>query len=328
LRSKRKVLVTGGAGYIGSHVVYTLCDLGHRVTILDNMSLGREENIDRRASFIKGDILKERDLDRVFQDNYDVIFHFAALKAAGDSMITPEIFAVNNISGTINLLNKAVAYKIRALIFSSSAAVYGNPQYLPIDEKHPQDPINYYGYTKLAIEENLSWYSRIKSINYAALRYFNATGFDIKGRIRGKEINPGNLSPIVMETAAGIRDKMQVFGNDYDTPDGTCIRDYIHVNDLADAHIRAMEYVLNHNQNLTVNLGTGSGYSVLEVIEKAQQVSGRQIQYEVIRRRPGDPPELYADCKLAARLLNWKARYSDIETIIKSMCPVYLAPSP
>jgi UDP-glucose 4-epimerase len=324
LKEKRKILVTGGAGYIGSHVVYTLCDLNHRVTIFDNMSLGREENIDKRAEFIKGDILNSDDLDLALKANYDVIFHFAALKAAGDSMHTPQIYAVNNISGTINLLNKALEYNIGAFIFSSSAAVYGNPQYLPIDEKHPQNPINYYGYTKLAIEENLSWYSRIKPIKYAALRYFNATGYDINGRIRGKEKNPGNLSPIVMETAAGIREKMQVFGNDYDTPDGTCVRDYIHVNDLADAHILAMEYVLTKNQNLKVNLGTGSGYSVLEVINKAQEVSGRQIPYEIIGRRAGDPPDLYADCSLAAKLLNWQAKYSDIETIIKSMCPVYL----
>jgi UDP-glucose 4-epimerase len=328
LNPKRKILVTGGAGYIGSHVVYTLCDLGHRITILDNMSLGREENIDQRAKFIKGDILNSRDLDLAFKENFDVVFHFAALKAAGDSMIIPETYAVNNISGTINLLNKALACAIDAFIFSSSAAIYGAPQYLPIDEQHPQNPINYYGYTKLAIEENLSWYSRIKPIKYAALRYFNATGYDVKGRIRGKEKNPGNLSPIVMETAAGIRDKMQVFGNDYNTPDGTCIRDYIHVNDLADAHVLAMEYVLEKKQNLTVNLGTGSGYSVLEVIEKARQVTGRPVTYEITGRRPGDPPDLYADCKLAAKLLNWKAKYSDIETIIKSMCPVYLSDSP
>ena len=321
---KRKILVTGGAGYIGSHVVCMLCDLGHTVTIFDNMSLGREENIDLRARFVKGDILNDQDLDLLFSDEFEVIFHFAALKAAGDSMITPELFAVNNISGTISLLNTAIKYQVAAFIFSSSAAVYGNPRYLPIDEKHPRDPINYYGYTKLAIEENLSWYSRIKPIKYAALRYFNATGYDIEGRIRGKEKNPGNLSPIVMETASGIRKSMKVFGDDYDTPDGTCIRDYIHVNDLAEAHILAMDYIFENKRNLTVNLGTGSGYSVLEVIEKAIEISGQPVPYEIGGRRPGDPPELFADCTLAEKELGWKAKYSDIETIIKSMCPVYL----
>ena len=321
---KRKILVTGGAGYIGSHVVCMLCDLGHAVTIFDNMSLGREENIDLRARFVKGDILNDQDLDLLFSDEFEVIFHFAALKAAGDSMITPELFAVNNISGTISLLNTAIKYQVAAFIFSSSAAVYGNPRYLPIDEKHPRDPINYYGYTKLAIEENLSWYSRIKPIKYAALRYFNATGYDIEGRIRGKEKNPGNLSPIVMETASGMRKSMKVFGDDYDTPDGTCIRDYIHVNDLAEAHILAMDYIFENKRNLTVNLGTGSGYSVLEVIEKAIEISGQPVPYEIGGRRPGDPPELFADCTLAEKELGWKAKYSDIETIIKSMCPVYL----
>ena len=321
---KYKVLVTGGAGYIGSHIVQLLCDLGHDVLVFDNLSLGREENIDPRARFFKGDILKESDLKQALTNPIDIVFHFAAWKAAGESMVKPEKYAKNNIWGTLNLLNHVVEAGVQYFVFSSSAAVYGAPQYLPIDERHPLNPENYYGYTKLAIEENLRWYSKIKNLRYAALRYFNATGYDINGKIRGKEKNPANLSPIVMETAAGIRKSMQVFGNDYDTPDGTCIRDYIHVSDLATAHVKAMEYLLKENQNLTVNLGTGKGHSVLEVIETARKVTGREIPYQITDRRPGDPANLVASCDLAERLMGWKAQYSDLETIFETMKKVYL----
>ena len=324
MNQKYKILVTGGAGYIGSHIVQLLCDLGHDVLVFDNLSLGREENIDPRARFFKGDILKESDLKQALMNPIDIVFHFAAWKAAGESMIKPEKYAKNNIWGTLNLLNHVVEAGVQYFVFSSSAAVYGAPQYLPIDERHPLNPENYYGYTKLAIEENLRWYSKIKNLRYAALRYFNATGYDINGKIRGKEKNPANLSPIVMETAAGIRKSMQVFGNDYDTPDGTCIRDYIHVSDLATAHVKAMEYLLKENQNLTVNLGTGKGHSVLEVIETARKVTGREIPYQITDRRPGDPANLVASCDLAERLMGWKAQYSDLETIFETMKKVYL----
>jgi UDP-glucose 4-epimerase len=243
LREIKRILVTGGAGYIGSHIVYSLSDLGYQVVVFDNLSLGVEENIDKRSEFIKGDILNDKDLNHAFSERIDVVFHFAALKAAGESMYHPEKYGTNNISGTLNLLNKMIEKKTTNIVFSSSAAVYGNPRYLPIDEKHPLNPINYYGYTKLAIEDNLSWYSKLKNLKYTALRYFNATGYDIQGRIRGKEKNPTNLTPVVMETISGMRKEMEVYGNDYQTPDGSGIRDYIHVNDLADAHILAMNYI-------------------------------------------------------------------------------------
>jgi len=251
---KKNILVTGGAGYIGSHVVHELCDAGHYVTILDNMSTGAEENIDQRADFIKGDLLNDFDLEKAFSNNPEIVFHFAAFKSAGESMTKPDKYAENNICGTLHLLNKMVEKRAKGFVFSSSAAVYGDPQYLPIDEKHPLNPINYYGYTKLAIEENLKWYSQLKGINFAALRYFNATGYDVKGRIFGKERNPANLSPIVMEVAYGLRDKMQIFGNDYETEDGTCIRDYIHVNDLATAHVKAMDYIASLKKDLKYRL--------------------------------------------------------------------------
>ncbi len=324
MTQKSKVLVTGGAGYIGSHIVQLLCDQGHEVVVFDNLSLGRLENVDPRAQFVQGDILNDPDLQEVLSHSIDVIFHFAAWKAAGESMEKPEKYAQNNIWGTLHLLNHAVAAGVRYFVFSSSAAVYGSPKYLPIDEEHPLNPENYYGYTKLAIEENLKWYSKIKGLHYAALRYFNATGYDVNGKIRGKEKNPANLSPIVMETAAGIRKMMQVFGDDYDTPDGTCIRDYIHVSDLATAHVKAMDYLMLENRNLTVNLGTGKGHSVLEVIQAAQKVTGKEIPYQITGRRPGDPAHLVASCDLAEKLLGWKAQYSDLETIFDTMKKVYL----
>jgi UDP-glucose 4-epimerase len=319
-----KILVTGGAGYIGSHVVKLLCDEKYQVVIIDNFSLGRRENVDVRALLIEGDVLNETDLEKVFTQDIRMVFHFAAWKAAGESMIVPEKYAKNNISGTIGLLNKMMEYGVKYFIFSSSAAVYGNPRYLPIDEKHPLNPANYYGYTKLAIEQNCAWYSQLKGLRYAALRYFNATGYDINGRIRGKEKNPANLSPIVMEVAAGLRKDMEVFGNDYDTPDGTCIRDYIHVNDLANAHLLAMKYVMDQDKDLVVNLGAGKGHSVMEVIKTAERVTGKKIAYTITARRAGDPQGLVASSDLAAEELNWKTRYSDLETIFKTMAGVYL----
>jgi UDP-glucose 4-epimerase len=320
----KNILVTGGAGYIGSHVVKLLCNEGYNVFVFDNLSLGRKENLHKKASLTIGDILNMDQLDAVMSKNIDTVFHFAAWKAAGESMNDPAKYARNNICGTLNILESMTKNKVSKIVFSSSAAVYGNPQYLPIDEKHPTNPENYYGYSKLAIEENLKWYSQLKNIRFAALRYFNATGYDIDGQIKGKEKNPTNLSPVVMETAAGVRDKMMVFGADYNTPDGTCIRDYIHVNDLATAHLLAMTYISDNNNDLVVNLGTGEGHSVLDVINTASQVTGKKVNYQIVGRRAGDPENLVASSDLAYQLLGWKAQYSDLETIFKTMSGVYL----
>lgn len=321
---KLNILVTGGAGYIGSHIVRDLCDDGHIVTVLDNLSLGSEDNVDNRAELVVGDILNKDDLDKIFSKNIDVVFHFAAWKAAGESMIDPIKFSENNITGTLRLIEALVKHDVKYIVFSSSCAIYGVPQYLPLDEKHPKQPENYYGYTKLAIEENLEWYSKLKDIRYAALRYFNATGYDVKGQIRGREHSPTNLCPIIMEVASGERDKMEVYGNDYNTPDGTCIRDYIHVNDLSKAHLLAMDYIRDKNEDLAVNLGTGKGYSVLEMIDAAGKVVGKEINFEIVPRRPGDPDDLYASTELAGKKLNWKAGHSDLDTIFSSMIPVYM----
>jgi UDP-glucose 4-epimerase len=318
-----KVLVTGGAGYIGSHIVYELCDQKIDVIIYDNLSLGTKENVDPRAEFVEGDINDSKRLKEAMIRGVDVVFHFAAWKAAGESMENPMKYAHNNITGTLNLLNTMVEYGIKYFVFSSSAAVYGSPQYLPIDEHHPKNPENYYGYTKLAIEENLHWYAKLKGLNFAALRYFNATGYDIKGRIKGREKNPANLSPLVMEAASGMREKLLVFGDDYDTKDGTCIRDYIHVNDLAEAHLLAMDYLLNKDKSLVVNLGAGSGNSVIEVINAAAKVVGKDIPYSIIGRRAGDPAKLVAASQLAKDTIQWTAKYSDLETIFSSMKSIY-----
>jgi len=319
-----KILVTGGAGYIGSHVAHDLITLGYDVTVLDNLSKGSLLNVHPKSKFIQADISEEEVLEKVFSSGIDVIFHFAAYKAAGESMIYPDKYAVNNIGGTVKLLAMMQKYKVKYFVFSSSAAVYGNPVNLPINEYHPLNPINYYGYTKLAIEENLKWFSEILGIKYAVLRYFNAAGYDVNGRIKGKEINPANLCPIIMEVLSGERKVMEVYGNDYNTPDGTCIRDYIHVNDLATAHVKALDYIIEQNKNLIVNLGTGMGFSVKELLNTAEKVTGEKVNYKITGRRPGDPAKLVADPTLAFELMGWKAIYSDPEVIFKSMIPVYL----
>jgi UDP-glucose 4-epimerase len=319
-----KILITGGAGYIGSHVVYELCDVGHEVTIYDDMSLGREENIDKRAKFVLGSTLDNQQLYKALNDKgFDAVIHLAAWKAAGESMEKPGKYAVNNIIGSMNLLNTVGDAGIKNFVFSSTAAVYGSPSYLPIDEKHPVNPANYYGYTKVFVEENLKWYSQLKGLNYVALRYFNAAGYDVQGRIMGMEKNPNNLLPIIMETACGMRDKVQVYGNDYDTIDGTGVRDYIHVNDLATAHALALNYLVDKKKNLIVNLSTERGYSVLEAINEAKEITGKDIPYQIVGRRDGDLDKVIASFAKANKILNWKAKHSDLETILSTMWNIY-----
>jgi UDP-glucose 4-epimerase len=318
------VLIVGGAGYIGSHVTRELLDQGHRAVIFDNLSAGLRENLFPEAEFIYGDIMDYPALCRAAGGgHFDALIHLAAFKAAGESMIAPEKYSRNNIGGTLNILNAASEAGIKHLVFSSSAAVYGEPAYLPIDEKHPANPENYYGFTKLEIERFLGWYDKLRDIRFASLRYFNAAGYDIKGRLRGKELNPANLIPVIMEAAAGTRKELRVFGDDYDTPDGTCIRDYIHVSDLALAHVKALAYITQNQRSLTVNLGTGRGTSVLEVIRAARRITGRELPVTMTGRRPGDPAKLTASSDLALTAMNWKAEYSDIDTIIRTSWEVY-----
>ena len=316
---KNKILVIGGAGYIGSHVQKQLLEEGFDVVVYDNLSSGDIINVLDGAKFIEGDILNYNQLKTVMKDNIVGVVHLAAKKAVGESMINPEIYATNNITGSINILNAMVECGVKNIVFSSSAAVYGMPDYIPIDEKHPIKPINYYGYTKRCIEENMEWYAKLGKLNFASLRYFNAVGYACDKSIRGKERNPQNLLPIVMEVATNKRDVLSIYGDDYDTLDGTCVRDYIHVSDLARAHTKAIKKLIDENISFTLNLGTGIGTSVKEIVDATQKVIGKEINYVYADRRCGDPATLTAEAKKAKELLDWEPQYTDIEEIIRTV---------
>ena len=318
-----KVLVIGGAGYIGSHVVKELMKAGHKVTVFDNLSSGLRCNLFPENDFIYGNILIPADLEAAFSQGFDAFVHLAAFKAAGESMILPEKYSVNNITGTLNIMNAAVKYNCLKMVFSSSAAVFGAPEYLPMDEDHPKNPENYYGFTKLEIERFMAWYDKLKGMRFAALRYFNAAGYAPEGEIRGLEQKPANLLPRVMEVAAGMQPKLKVFGTDYDTRDGTCIRDYVHVTDLARAHVMALDYIAKNDKSITLNLGTEKGTTVKEIIDAARKITGKEIPSEDVERRPGDPACLYATSKRAKELLGWEPKYSDVETLVKTTWEVY-----
>ena len=316
---KDKILVIGGAGYIGSHVQKQLLDDGFDVVVFDNLSSGDKINVLEKSIFIEGDILVEDDLDKAMSLGIKGVVHLAAKKAVGESMILPEKYATNNIAGAINVLNSMVKHGVRNIVFSSSAAVYGLPLYTPIDEKHPINPINYYGYTKRAIEENMEWYNKLGKLNFTSLRYFNAVGYDKDKTIRGKERDSQNLMPIIMEVATGKRDILSIYGDDYNTNDGTCIRDYIHVSDLARAHSLAMRKMFETNNSFILNLGTGTGTSVKEIVDATEKVIGKKINHTYTSRRDGDPAVLTANANLAYEVLGWKPLYTDVEEIIKTV---------
>lgn len=238
-------------------------------------------------------------------------------------MTNPVKYAHNNLIGTINLLNACERHGIKNFVFSSTCCVYGNPVYIPIDENHPTQPISYYGETKLQIEKNLKWFSELRGIRFGVLRYFNAAGYDVEGRIRGRERNALNLIPIAMEVAAGIREKMQIFGDNYNTHDGTGVRDYIHVSDLAIAHVKAINYISKNDKDLLVNLAAGKGHSVLDVINKVKEVSGKDIPFDIVRRRAGDPASVVAVSNRANKVLDWSAKYSDLDTLIRTSWDIY-----
>ncbi|MBR31807.1 MAG: UDP-glucose 4-epimerase GalE [Spirochaetaceae bacterium] len=325
-----KIGITGGAGYIASHIVQDLLEYGHELVLLDNFVTGNPENLPNSTAvtFIEGDVGSEAALNSFFSHPMDTVFHFAALKAAGESMTDPVKYSANNVRGTFHLVETMVQAGVKNLVFSSSAAVYGTPEYIPIDEDHPRKPINYYGFTKLMMEQNLEWMAELAGLRFASLRYFNAAGYDVRGRVQGLENKPQNLLPVVMEVACGMRPSMQLFGRDYETRDGTCIRDYIHTNDLSRAHILAMEYLKKEARSLTVNLGSEEGLTVQEIIDEARKVTGVQIKVEDAPRRPGDPASLIASARKAHELLGWKAEHSDANTLVKSMWSVYQKHSP
>lgn len=317
-----RILVVGGAGYIGSHVVKELLNTGYDVRVFDNLSTGQEINLFEKAEFIRGDILDVPALEKAMQ-GIDGVVHLAAKKAVGESMEKPDLYALNNLNGTINVLNAMVKEGVKYFVFSSTAAVYGMPEVEVLDEQTPLNPINFYGFSKKMIEDVLSWYDKLKGIKFVALRYFNAVGYDKDGQVKGLEKNPQNLLPIIMETIFGVRDKMTVFGSDYPTKDGTCVRDYIHVSDLASAHELAFKYLLKSNESQVMNLGTGSGHSVKEMIETTQAVTKKKVAYEMGARRTGDPAALMAYSEKAKELLGWQPKHSSLENIIESTYRIY-----
>lgn len=317
--ANEKILVIGGAGYIGSHVVKALLREDFQVTVYDNLSTGQTCNLFQNAEFVEGDILDELHLEKVMRKGFSAVIHLAAKKAVGESMENPQLYSQNNICGSINIFNAMLNSGVKNVVFSSTSAVYGMPQYLPLNEQHPLNPMSFYGYTKMAIEQVMDWYSRIKDFHYIALRYFNAVGYAADGSIRGKEKNPQNLLPLVMEVATGKREILHVFGNDYDTPDGTCVRDYIHVEDLAAAHVLAIKKLLKDGDSQIINLGTEKGTSVLEIIQAVERVIGKKINYDFAPRRAGDPANVVATSVKAAEVLGWKAQYTDIDEIVKTV---------
>jgi len=315
------ILVTGGAGYIGSHVVMHLCEAGHDVMVIDDLSLGDKKAVDSKATFIQGSILNKEDLNRCLND-IETVIHLAAFKSAGESMKNPQKYSENNILGTLTLLQWMIENSINNIIFSSTAAVYGYPEYLPLDEKHPLNPINFYGFTKLTIENMLGWYHKLLGMNYVILRYFNAAGYDKSEQITSREKNPANLIPAIMEVASGDRDKIDVFGDNYDTPDGTGMRDYIHVSDLAKAHVDSLD-LIQANQSEIINLGSEKQFSVMDVIRVTEKISGKTIPYEIVDRREGDPATIYASSEYARKVLNWSASLSSLENIIETTWRIY-----
>lgn len=313
------ILVCGGAGYIGAHMCKLLATQGHGVTVFDNLSTGHAEAV-RWGKLVKGDLLNSADIDRALrQQSYTAVMHFSARSLVGESMVKPDLYYQNNVAGTANLLDAMVKHDIRTFIFSSTAAIYGMPQYTPIDEQHPKSPINPYGNTKLMVETMLADYDMAYGLRSVSLRYFNAAGADPGGEI-GEDHEPEtHLIPNVLNSVLGQSgNPLKVFGDDYETPDGTCVRDYIHVADLGDAHLKALDYLTNGGHTDAFNLGNGQGFSVLDVIKAAKQVTGREIAYSVARRRPGDPAVLVASAAKARTNLNWSPRYTDLGRIIET----------
>ena len=317
---QQTVLVTGGAGYIGSHCVLALQEAGFRVVVLDNLVYGHREFIDPldQATLIEGDISDRACLDRVFSDFPIIaVLHFAAYINVGESVTNPAKYYRNNVAGTLTLLEAMVAAQVNALVFSSTCATYGYPQEIPIPENHPQSPINPYGMNKLMVEYMLEDFATAYNLQSVRFRYFNAAGADPAGRM-GEDHSPEtHLIPLVLQTALGLRDAIKIYGTDYDTPDGTCIRDYIHVTDLAQAHVLGLKHLLNCGKTNIFNLGNGDGFSVREVIETAKHVTQCEIKIQEGDRRPGDPPTLIGSADKARQILGWNPKYADLTTIIE-----------
>ena len=311
------VLVVGGAGYIGSHTVALLLEKGCKVTTLDDLSTGFRDAV-IGGEFLEANCNDRAILDRLFTDNkFDCVMHFASCISVGESVAEPAKYYQNNVSNTLVLLDMMLRHGLKMFIFSSSAAVFGEPIYVPIDEAHPKAPINPYGMSKWMIERVLDDFSHAYGLRSVSLRYFNAAGADPQARIGERHKPETHLVPLVLQAASGRRDAIKIFGADYDTPDGTCIRDYIHVVDLAEAHFLAMEYLFRGGATAQFNLGNGSGFSVRQVIDAAEAVTARRIAVETAPRRAGDPARLVADAARASQVLGWQPRVPEVDQILR-----------
>ena len=314
-----KLLVLGGAGYIGSHTATELLDNGHEVVIADNLVTGYREAVPEKATFYQGD-LRDKDflVDLLTKEKVDAVIHFAAFSLVGESVTNPLKYYENNLYGTKVLLDAMIETGVDKIVFSSTAATYGEPENIPILESDRTCPTNPYGETKLAMEKMISWAAKAHGLHFVSLRYFNACGAHKSGKI-GEAHNPeSHLIPLVLQVPNGKREFVSIYGNDYDTPDGTCIRDYIHVTDLAKAHILAVEYLMNGGESDIFNLGNGVGYSVKEVIETARKVTGHPIPAKEEARRAGDPAQLVASGEKARKILGWEPEIKDLADIISS----------
>lgn len=312
----KKILVVGGAGYIGSHMVKMLLAAGHEVVTFDNLGAGYRDAV-LGGEFVLGDLADPAALDALFAHrDFDGVMHFASHIQVGESVNDPAKYYRNNLANTLNLLDAMLRHGVKALIFSSSAAVFGEPEYVPIDEAHPKRPLNPYGLTKWMVEQVLADYERAYGLKSVSLRYFNAAGADPEGQLGERHQPETHLIPLVLQAATGRRPHITVFGRDYDTPDGTCIRDYVHVDDLCQAHLLALRHLWAGAASAAYNLGNGAGFSVQEVITAAQRVAGLPVPVVYGERRAGDPARLVADSRLAQEVLGWAPRYADLETII------------
>ena len=313
--SALRVLVVGGAGYIGSHMVKMLGQQGCRVTTLDDLSSGHRDAV-LCGDFVQGNFGDRAVLDAVLSQGFDAVMHFASFIQVGESVQQPDKYYRNNVTYTLGLLDAMRAHGVNKFIFSSTAATFGEPQYTPIDERHPQQPINPYGRTKLMVEQALADYDKAYGFKSVCLRYFNAAGADPEGQLGERHDPETHLIPLILQVASGRRPHISVFGQDYDTPDGTCIRDYIHINDLCSAHWLALQSLMSGQSSQAYNLGNGNGFSVQEVIDAAKQVTGRNIPVQHAPRRAGDPARLVADATQARQKLGWQPQYADLATIV------------
>ncbi len=312
------ILVTGGAGYVGSHACKALARAGYLPVVFDNLSRGRREAV-RWGPLVEGDLADMARLSAALAEHrVAAVMHFAAYAYVGESAVDPALYYRNNLGGTLSLLEAMRHAGVGEIVFSSTCATYGTPDAVPIREDSPQRPVNPYGETKLAIERALHWYGEAYGVRSAALRYFNAAGADPEGEIGECHEPETHLVPLVLQAALGQRPQIDIYGTDYPTPDGTAIRDYVHVQDLAVAHLRALERLRGGGGNIAVNLGTGRGRSVREVIAAAEAATGRKVPAQAALRRPGDPPALVADPSLAAEILGWRPQHSDLDTIIRT----------